>query len=184
MDNLQLIYEDWAYVPQYEGLYFISNRGRVLSFKRIVAGKTGRGARLMPECYLKMKVTKGYIFANLSKNGGRYPMLLHRIVAKVFVAGYFEGAQVNHINGIKLVNVWWNLEWTTQSENLKHAIRMGLKPVIKGLDHYCCKKVFDTETGKTYPSVNEAAKATGIKFSTIYYRARFSKTDTRFSLVA
>ena len=52
---------------------------------------------------------------------------VHQLVAEKFVEGWFEGAVVNHINGVKTDNFSNNLEWITVSENNKHAIATGLR---------------------------------------------------------
>jgi hypothetical protein len=57
---------------------------------------------------------------------------VHRLLALAFVDGYFEGADVNHKNGIKTDNSLNNLEWVSRSENVKHAYDNNLCPRNKG----------------------------------------------------
>lgn len=60
---------------------------------------------------------------------GKYKELnVHRLVARAFCVGHFDGAVVNHINGDCLDNNASNLEWCTPSQNARHAIATGLKP--------------------------------------------------------
>lgn len=86
--------------------------------------------------------------------------LLHRLVAQYFCEGYEKGKVVNHINGDKDDNRACNLEWITQSENLKHAFLNGLRK-----QDTSAKSVVATDmvTGKktVYRSIYEAAKKTG-----------------------
>lgn len=74
------------------------------------------GKKLKP-----LKHSQGYLFVNLSINGVRYPMLIHRIVASAFIENPKNKKTVNHKNGDKTDNRVTNLEWATQSENNKHA---------------------------------------------------------------
>lgn len=64
---------------------------------------------------------KGYKMCYLYVNGKRYDILVHRIVANHFIENIDKKEQVNHINGLKDDNKYTNLEWATQSENIKHA---------------------------------------------------------------
>ena len=68
----------------------------------------------------------GYIRVGFRKNNQRYDLAVHRLVARAFVPGYFDGAVVNHINGIKNDNNPKNLEWTTQKRNAQLAINKSL----------------------------------------------------------
>ena len=73
----------------------------------------------------------GYVFVSLHKK--QTP--LHRIVARFFhKETYKEGLVVNHIDGNKQNNFAENLEWVTQSENIRHSYKNNLQP--KGLSTY------------------------------------------------
>jgi hypothetical protein len=57
--------------------------------------------------------------------GKRRPVEVHRLVARAFVPGYFEGATVDHLDGDKTNNAASNLEWVTRSENTRRQHRDG-----------------------------------------------------------
>ena len=62
----------------------------------------------------------------LSKESKEKRFYIHRLVAKAFIPNHENKSQINHINGNKLDNSVENLEWCTNSENQRHAIKHGL----------------------------------------------------------
>lgn len=116
-----MILEEWASVEGYEGIYEVSNRGRV----RRIKGWRGRKAT----GDIKKAVAKGYEQVTLYKNGHSTRFKVHRLVAQSFIPNPCNKQQVNHIDGDKRNNVVSNLEWVTQSENMTHAKRTGLSPI-------------------------------------------------------
>lgn len=110
--------EIWKDVVGYEGMYEVSNKGRVRSLDR----KDIRGRRVKGK-YLKYKKTsRGYLSLQLCGKD----CLIHRLVAKAFIPNPENKPQVNHIDGDKSNNNVENLEWCTSSENNKHRYRYGL----------------------------------------------------------
>lgn len=108
--------------------YCISPDGSVTSFKY-------NKARI-----LKTRVNKnGYLYVNLCKDGKYHSVCIHRLVAKHFLEEYTDDLQVNHIDGNKRNNNVSNLEMVSASENLKHAVRLGLLVNPVGEDHPCSK---------------------------------------------
>jgi hypothetical protein len=75
--------------------------------------------------------SRGYPQITLSKNGRKHTFLIHRLVAMAFVKNPNKYKEVNHKDGNKLNNKASNLEWVTRSENLIHAIKLGLKVMPK-----------------------------------------------------
>lgn len=67
---------------------------------------------------------KGYQTVNLMINGKRVGLAVHTAVARAFCEGYDQEKQVNHKDGNKQNNNYNNLEWTTPTENIRHAIEV------------------------------------------------------------
>lgn len=112
--------EIWKDVKEYEGLYQVSNLGRVRSFY----GKNGKLTNT-PKL-LSGKVDKdGYVEVRLCKNGSVSYKRVHRLVADHFLDGN-TSIQVNHKDGVKSNNCVDNLEWVTPRENAIHAHKTGL----------------------------------------------------------
>lgn len=106
----------------------------------------------------------GYLKVNLQKNGKGYTKSVHAIIAEAFHDGKHPGLDVNHIDGNKLNNNASNLEWCTRKENMKHAYENGLWSP----DHaYRTRPVKILETGETFDSLTDCAKAIGGRPHTI-----------------
>ena len=73
---------------------------------------------------------RGYVLACVVEDGKKRWVLLHRLVAKLFIPNPHNKPQVNHIDGNKQNNCVSNLEWVTNAENRQHAADNGL--IAKG----------------------------------------------------
>ena len=105
--------EYWKPVVGYEGLYEVSNWGRVKSLK---FGK---------ERILKQnQCMNGYYYVGLSKNGILKRYSVHRLVAEAFIPNLDNLPQVNHKDENKLNNVVSNLEWCTYKYNNCYGTRL------------------------------------------------------------
>lgn len=118
--------EVWKSVVGYEGIYEISNFGNVRSLPRLIKRKGGdyfdKGCVLA-----KSKTTTGYWKVELSVSGKRRSCKVHRLVAAAFINNPDNKPMVNHMDGNPLNNHVDNLEWCTQSENMRHAYDNGLR---------------------------------------------------------
>jgi len=127
--------EIWRSVVGYEGLYEVSNCGRVKGVDRIVIminNKVKINRRVKGSFLTPKKTRHGYLGVNLYGPDRRVSFCVHRLVAMAFVPNPEKKSQVNHIDGDKTNNNEWNLEWNTPSENRKHAYAIGLSINLKG----------------------------------------------------
>lgn len=110
--------EEWKDIKGYEGLYQVSNLGRVKSLEReTIIGKN----RIVHQKEKIMKYTtrSGYYNLVLRKNGKRTSKQVHRLVAEAFIPNPTNLSIVNHIDYNRKNNVVSNLEWCTQKENVE-----------------------------------------------------------------
>jgi len=119
--NGQLLEERWNPIAYYEGLYDVSNLGRIR------CSSTRKGA-VRWRIISQQLGTKGYPIVRLHKNGGRFRVRTHKLVAEAFIGECPIGKECNHKDGIKTNNRATNLEYITSLENRYHAIQLGLTP--------------------------------------------------------
>jgi hypothetical protein len=127
--------EIWKSIEGFDGIYEVSNLGRVKSLKRKYSDD---------DKIRKFSISKGYIRYYLSINAITKPFSAHRLVALAFIHNPENKPQVNHIDGNKLNNRVDNLEWVTSSENQNHALKTGLIIPNCGQNHYR-KKLTDKD---------------------------------------
>ena len=142
--------EVWKDVVGYEGLYKVSNKGKVFSVERIsLQGRKIGGQSLKPA-----RNKYGYLWVNLCKNGKTKAEYIHRLVAQAFIPNPNNFPQVNHIDEVKTNNNAKNLEWCTSKYNANHGTR------IERITQTQSKKVkaINIKTGEvlTFNSAKEA----------------------------
>lgn len=129
--------EEWKDIPGYEGLYQISNLGRVKSLARKVKTKNGN-YQGYNEKILKTR-KKGYCIVSLCKDRKIKGMQVHRLVAEAFIPNPENKPYVDHIDTNPQNNNVNNLRWCTQKENCLNPIsrknnslsKMGHKGYLK-----------------------------------------------------
>lgn len=143
LSDLQEVYEgvlykeEWKDIDGYEGLYQVSNFGRIKSF---VATKKGRIRKGVPAL--------GYPQVQLKGNGdGTFESgKIHRLVAIAFILNTQCLPEVNHIKGNRGDCRAWMLEWSTASDNMKHAYQiLGKKSNLDKKGEQCYNAKYKNE---------------------------------------
>lgn len=131
--------EIWKDIKDYEGLYQISNLGRVRSLERTMHKR---------KCENKILTLtsdrNGYLRVGLCSNGKRINAYVHRLVAQAFIPNYDNLPMVNHKDENKQNNCVDNLEWITNLNNLNYGLHNLRKSV--SLTLYYLKKDKPEET--------------------------------------
>lgn len=107
--------EKWKPISGYEGLYEVSNKGNIKSFHK---NKDGVLIKLFTE---KLKHTNYKCLTLVDIFGNKKQFRVHRIVAEMFLSNKHNKRFVNHIDNNGENNCVENLEWCSQSENIKHS---------------------------------------------------------------
>ena len=95
---------------------------------RYAATKDGRIYSYYLKGFLSPKVDKGgYLMVCLQKNGQKKYFQVHRLIAETYISNPDNLETVNHKDGVKNNNNINNLEWSSFSDNLKHAYKIGLR---------------------------------------------------------
>lgn len=126
--------EVWKDVAGWEGLYQVSNLGRVKSLPRKVPYPRGQGWYSVKGKILKPQVNAktGYLMVNLKYGGELERKSIHRMVAELFIPNPQRLPEVNHRDGDKTNPHVLNLEWATESDNAIHAYATGLIKIVVG----------------------------------------------------
>jgi hypothetical protein len=122
----------------YEGFYSVESDGRVWTHRRNKYLNPGSGS-------------SGYLSVTITRDGKPKAFSIHRLVAMAFIDNPEGKPQVNHKDGNKLNNSADNLEWVTNSENMRHAVKSGLysggvsSRFKRGFDHKRKRKFTDSQ---------------------------------------
>jgi hypothetical protein len=177
--------EVWKDIKGYEGIYQVSNLGRVKSLARIVVKAYGAEHRLSERIKKTNLNHLGYEILRLHNGSGK-TFAVHRLVAEAFL-NKTEGLEVNHIDGDKTNNKVSNLEYCTRSQNIQHAYDNGLAVAVgtKGFDSTSSKILLDTQTGIFYGGIREASEAMGLHPRNLYnvFSAKTVKNKTNLIIV-
>lgn len=149
--------EIWKDIEEYEGIYQVSNLGRVKSVDRL----DGSNHRLKGKIKSTSIRPNGYENVILFKNSKRKGHSVHRLVAQAFISNTDNKPEVNHIDENKTNNQASNLEWVTAKENMNHGTRTH-KVMLK-----MSKKVYCFETDKTYINARYASEELGVSRKSI-----------------
>ena len=153
--------EVWADIKNYEGLYQVSNFGKVKNFKT--------------DKILSLRNKRGYLLVALSKDKRKKTHQVHRLVAIAFLPNTESKPTVNHLDENKSNNFVGNLEWATWQENANHGTRSERvskehkahadrnKIFYKPIDQFDLSGSFI----KTWESISTAAKEMGVRSASV-----------------
>ncbi len=119
--------EIWKDIPDYIGIYQVSNLGQVKSLDRTITKGNNFTQKCKGKILSKWINGRGYANTVLWKDGTQKTFRIHRLVCIMFLENPLDKEQVNHKDGNKLNNCVDNLEWCTNLENIRHAYKTGLK---------------------------------------------------------
>lgn len=138
----------------FEGLYRISNYGRIISISKKIEMK-------------QRPNDQGYMKVSLCKDNVKKRFFVHRLVALTFLPNPNNYPCINHKDGNKQNNRMLNLEWCTHSQNIQHSYDKGLRKT-KMVGQY------DNNGNliKVYKNCYQASKETGIDYHTLYFALR------------
>ena len=122
--------EIWKDISGFEGVYQVSNLGRVKSLSRCIDYTDGRIRKFSSQIIKPFSDKDGYQLVRLYKNSNVKTLRVHRLAYEAFF-NLIDNMQINHKNGITGDNHIDNLELVTSSENHLHGFReLGRKPNI------------------------------------------------------
>ena len=166
--------EIWKDVKDYEGLYQISNYGRV---KRLSKQKRNYNINtkkydtiILPDKIVTPQLNQyGYYRIGLTKNGKRKCHSVHKLVAQAFIPNPENKPQINHKDENKQNNYVENLEWCTAKYNINYGTRN------KRTGQKQMKPILCVETGVIYESLSEASKSMELSMGNISCVCRHRK---------
>ena len=114
--NTEIKYEVWKDIKEYEGLYQVSNLGRV----KCLGNNRNKKEKILSQA----KNSKGYLYVHLSKNNKKRTVAVHILVAQAFIPNILNLPEVNHKDEDKINNYSSNLEWCTRRYNNTYGSRI------------------------------------------------------------
>ena len=155
--------EEWRDVVGWEGLYQVSNLGRVKSLSRSIVYKDGREYKYPSKIIKNQKVSTGYRSVTLYRVNGKKQYSVHRLVAETFIPNPNKYLEVNHKDENKHNNCVSNLEWCTSLyNNTYNNVHLKRKHYVHRYEYELneIKKLEDKLKNlkasfiKKYPSIN------------------------------
>lgn len=155
--------EIWADIKGFEGLYQVSNLGRV----RTPYLRNGWGTFIKERIFVGFNNGSGYRCVHLWKDKKRHVRYVHRLVAEAFCEKRAGCNYINHLDHNRENNVWTNLEWCTQAENVRYSAELMRKPKEN------CKK---SSTGEKYITLRKNRYRVRVHSNRKYYCDRSFNT--------
>lgn len=169
--------EIWKDIEDYEGLYQVSNLGRVKSLYRIVKGGRSKN-QVVPERILSTPTnSRGYPIVTLREKGKKKSINVHRLVSIAFIPNPNCLPQVNHIDEDKCNNHVSNLEWCDAQYNNTYGTAQSRSSRTKKIPVLKCDD--NDNVLAEYESALDAERVTGISRAHICQSCRKIKYRTR-----
>ena len=164
--------EIWKDIKGYEGLYQISNYGRVKSLYSWNGHRHVKDNKILKCSHSRPSSKKSYqrSIVKLYKNGKKKNYKVHRLVAEHFIPNPNNYKAVNHLDCNPMNNKVTNLEWCTQKHNFEHSRKM--QNIVYKIDVIERETLVDIlNKGLTY---DEIAEMLGVAKGTVFnYIKRF-----------
>lgn len=163
--------EIWKDIVGYEGLYQVSNTGKVKSLKRKVYAGRGK-MRWQYERILSENKTNGngYKIVSLNKEGKSQNKYIHRLVAEMFLTNPYNYKYINHKDENKSNNSVDNLEFCTAQYNSTYN-NLHIRNGLKNRNNKYSKKIIQLDNDgniiKEYKSIKEAGRQLKISHQAI-----------------
>lgn len=163
--------EIWRDIPTYEGLYQVSNFGRVKSLGRfgynLFLGRYWRRERILRP----HKHSNGYIDVELCKDGIKTKFLVHRLVARAFIPNPENKPLVDHIDTDRTNNRAENLRWVDRFQILHKPLTMAkyraAMALQRGGKNHKARSVINLDTNQVFETLTSAALASGVHRETL-----------------
>lgn len=178
--------EIWKDIKGYEGLYQVSNLGRVKSLDRYVEQKHRNGkiykrlikGRILDPHKHKSDNDKYYYTFNLSKNGDVEMQYLHILVAETFLKNQNENYVIDHINRDSLDSRLANLRYVKNGDNIKNRIVPFKPDIFLTKDGYYRVRI--SVDGKRECIGFRKTYEEALELYTHHYQMRQNKYDNRY----
>lgn len=139
--------EEWRAVVGFEGLYEVSDMGRVRGVDRIVGARSGSTRRQSGRVLRPGRTSAGHLMVGLCRSGRGTSYTVHRLVLIAFVGPPPQGYECCHRDGVHTNNALENLYWGTPSDNVRDQVRHG---VHHGARKTHCKHGHEFTPDNTY----------------------------------
>ena len=187
--------EIWKDINGFEGLYQVSNLGRVRSLDRVVERIDGKRVKLRGVVLSPSINNAGYLRVSLSRGRIAYEKQIHAIVAETFLIKV-DCFDVDHINFNKLDNRVENLRYISHIDNVRRSIHyrtncgkpLGLNPNAKTIigtkegvivERFDCGKELCFLFGMNYSTFKYKMQRGGITFNNIHYTYGDKSSENR-----
>lgn len=162
-----IIEEEWRDIKGYEGLYQVSNLGRVRSLDRYTKSRWGT-QKLEKGIIMKLSYDRdGYQIICLRRDAKNSRFRVHRLVAEAFIDNPYNYPLINHKDENKANNCVNNLEWCSHKYNVNYGSCIEKRIKKTRNDPHRSKAIRCIETGIIYPSIMEVQRLLGYDASFI-----------------